>query len=390
MLLGYDEEELRRLGGYFTAKEINQQPFVWKELFDILYEQKDSIHNFLNPILGIPGINVILAGAGSSAFVGESSQGYLRRMFGVNVCAVDSTDIVASPYNFFFKDRPTLLISHGRSGDSPESLAAIELAKNIIDEVYFLNITCNKSGKMAQNTTGDKRVLNVFMPEESNDDGFAMTSSFTCMLLTDLMLPTINNIEEKKELLGKLATEAKRIINEDYQKIIQVARNSYDRLIYLGSGSLKGCAMEAALKSLELSHGLVNTNSNSFLGFRHGPKSAINDTTLLGFFVSNDEYTRNYDMDLIKEIIGEPGGRKLLCIMPFETKTEGLDYNFALKENFCKTDEAFLTPVYIIYAQMLGFYKSLNLGIRPDNPNPEGRVNRVVKPFKVYRYNNKK
>lgn len=389
VLLGYDEEKLKTMGGYATAKEINQQPWVWRELFEIIQNQKDDIVDFLDPILNKEEIKVILTGAGTSAFVGESSVGYLRRKLGINVCTVDSTDIVASPDNYLFKNQPTLLISHARSGDSPESLAAINLAEKIIDDVHFINITCNKNGKMAINTGGNRRVMNIFMPEESNDEGFAMTSSFTCMLLTDLMLPHIKNIEKEEDLFNKLADEAQRIIKEDFKGIIEISKYDYDRLIYLGSGNLKGCAKEAALKSLELSHGIVNTASNTPLGFRHGPKSAINDKTLLGFFVSNNEYTQRYDCDMIDEIINEPGGRKLWAVLPNDIKMAGLDYRFSLKDNFSDIDEAYLTPLYIIYTQMLGFYKSLNLGIMPDNPNPEGRVSRVVREFKLYEYNNK-
>ncbi|HEY8361853.1 MAG TPA: tagatose-6-phosphate ketose isomerase, partial [Tissierellaceae bacterium] len=282
--------------------------------------------------------------------------------------------------------KPTLLISHARSGDSPESVATIELAEKLINNVYFLNITCNKNGKMAKSTVNKENCLNIFMPEESNDEGFAMTSSFTCMLLTDLMLPHMKEIENKKDLFEKLAEEAERIIEEDAKSVEEISKIDYNRLVYLGSGGLKGCAAEAALKSLELSHGIVNTNYNTPLGFRHGPKSVINDKTLLGFFVSNNPYTQKYDLDLIREIANEAGMRKLMTFIPTVLQIEGVDYIFELKQDFSNEEEAFLIPLYIIYAQMLAFYKSLHLGITPDNPNPEGRVNRVVKGVTIYEY----
>ncbi|MCG0276602.1 MAG: SIS domain-containing protein [Thermosediminibacteraceae bacterium] len=387
MLLGYSEEQLKERKGFATAKEINQQPRLWRELFNILSNQKREIIEFLTPIFQIKDLKIILTGAGTSAFVGYSSEGYLRKKFGLDVEAIDTTDIVASPENFFIKDKPTLLISHARSGDSPESVATIELAEKLINNVYFLNITCNKNGKMAKSTVDMKNCLNIFMPEESNDEGFAMTSSFTCMLLTDLMLPHIKEIENKKDLFEKLANEAERIIEEDAKSVEEISKIDYDRLIYLGSGNLKGCAAEAALKSLELSRGEVNTNFNTPLGFRHGPKSVINDKTLIGFFVSNNVYTQKYDLDLIKEIANETGKRKLMAFLPCNVEIEGLDYIFKLSKDFTDIEEAFLTPLYVIYAQMLAFYKSLNLGITPDNPNPEGRVNRVVKGVTIYEFN---
>lgn len=386
MLLGYSEELLKEKKAYATAKEIVQQPRVWNELYAILSSQKSKILEFLDPILKMKSLKIILTGAGTSAFVGNSSEGYLRKNLSIDVEAIDTTSIVATPQNFFFPDRPVLLISHSRSGDSPESLATIELAEKIIRHVYFLNIVCNKNGKLVKETADKKNCLNIYMPADSNDEGFAMTSSFTCMLLTDLMLPHLEQIEDKKGLFEKLSLEAERILNEDYSAVKEIAKNDYDRLIYLGDGELKGCANEAALKSLELTCGKVNANSNTYLGFRHGPKSVINDKTMLGFFVSKNHYTQKYELDLIREIVGEPGNRKLVAFFPYEIAIRGIDYIFCLKGDYNELDDAFLTPLYIIYAQMLGFYKSFLLGITPDNPDPEGRVNRVVKGVNIYSY----
>jgi tagatose-6-phosphate ketose/aldose isomerase len=386
MFLGYTEESLKRGGGFATAKEIHQQPYLWAELYTSLLKQKDEIKGFLNNVLNIKGIKIIISGAGTSAFIGNSTEGYLRRNLGLDVEAIDTTDIVAAPENYLLKKRPTLLISHARSGNSPESIATIKLAEKLIEEVYFLNITCNTEGRLADYTSGKKNCLNLFMPKEANDIGFAMTSSFTCMLLTDLLLPYIHELESKRELIEKISIEAQMIISEDSSKVEDISRQEFDRLIYLGSGDLKGCAQEAALKSLELSNGIVNATYYTCLGFRHGPKASINDSTLVGFFVSNHPYTKLYDIDLIREIAGEPGNRQLMAVMPKETHIEGIDYVFKLKQGLNDIDPSFLTVLYIIYAQMLAFYKSWHLGIQPDNPNPEGRVNRVVKGVTVYEY----
>lgn len=386
MLLGYSEEQLKEKKGYATASEITQQPRLWYELYNILLEQKNEIVEFLNPILKLKGIKIILTGAGTSAFVGNSSEGFLRRKFRVDVEAIATTDIMATPHNFFFHDRPVLVISHARSGDSPESVATIKIIEKIINNAYFLNIICNRSGKLAIETRDKKNCLNIYLPDDSNDEGFAMTSSFTCMLLTDLMLPYIEHIEDKKGLFEKLSLEAERILKEDYITIREIAEGEYDRLVYLGDGDLNGCAKEAALKSLELTCGKVNTSSNTYLGFRHGPKSVINEKTVVGFFVSQNPYTQKYEFDLIHEIAMEIGGRKLIAFLPNEIRIDGLDYVFYLKGNFNDLDDALLTPLYIIYGQMLGFYKSLFLGITPDNPDPSGRVNRVVRGVRIYEY----
>ena len=390
MLLGHDERFFQEKGGYNTAREINQQPDVWLKLFETLKDEKQDIYDFLTPLFANKHIRIILTGAGTSAFVGYSSAGYLRKTLGLNIEAIDTTDIVSAPKDYLSKDRETLIISHARSGDIPESVATINLAKELIDNVHFLNITCNPSGQLFKEAAGEENSLNILMPEATNDLGFAMTSSFTSMLLAELMLPHIKDIEKWESLFVKLSQEARRILSEDVSAIQEIASNDYNRLVYLGSGGLKGCATEAALKTLELTHGVVNTSSNSYLGFRHGPKSVINDSTLLGFFVSSDPYTQRYEMDLINEVIADGGVRKLVGFFPYDKTLDGLDYAFCLRNDFSNVDVAFLTPVYIVYAQMLGIFKSVQLGITPDNPNPEGHVNRVVKGVRIYDFQQKR
>ena len=42
--------------------------------------------------------------------------------------------------------------------------------------------------------------------------------------------------------------------------------------------------------------------------------------------------------------------------------------------------------IYLVYGQMYAFFKSQYLGNTTDNPFPTGEVNRVVKKFKIYKF----
>lgn len=386
MLLGYQQAALQRAGGLSTAAEINQQPPLWRELFRNLCDRQGEIAAFLQPILQKENLRIILAGAGSSAFIGNSSAGYLRHILQADVEAIDTTSIVAAPQNYFLVDRPTLLVSHSRSGDSPESVATVEIARKMIKELYLINITCNKDGAMAREALAQDVCLSIIMPAMANDRGFAMTSSFTTMLLTDLLLPHVRELASQTALVEKLAAEAEKIIVEKAAAVASIVDTPYDRLVFIGSGPLLGCAMEGSLKTLELTRGGVNVTYNTTLGFRHGPKSVINDNTLLGFFVSTDPYTQKYDLDLIREIAQEAENRKILVVSPGNIDIPGITWQFVLPPDLRQTEPAFLTPLYVMYAQLLAFFKSLGLGITPDNPWPEGNVNRVVKGVTIYDY----
>lgn len=386
MLLGCQQDVLKRSGGLFTATEISQQPLVWCELFQSLCNSQSEIFAFLQPILQKDNLKIILTGAGTSAFIGNSSAGYLRHIFKKDVEAINTTSIVAAPRDYLLADRPTLLISHSRSGDSPESVATVELAREMINELYLINITCNKAGAINRTVLAQSNCLNIAMPEIANDCGFAMTSSFTAMLLTDLMLPHVQELRNKKTLFEKIVNEAEKIIAEKASAMAAIAGIRYDRLVFIGSGPLSGCAMEGSLKTLELTRGRVNATYNTTLGFRHGPKVVITDNTLISFFVSSDPYTQKYDLDLIREIVQESGNHKTLVISPPNIDIRGVDYHLELSPEFEHMEPAFLTPLYVIYAQLLAFFKSLALGITPDNPCPEGKVNRVVKGVTIYEY----
>lgn len=91
---------------------------------------------------------------------------------------------------------PLLLISFGRSGNSPESVAAVELANQFVPECYHPPITCNEAGALYQNAINSDNAFALLMPAETHDRGFAMTSSITTMMASCLAVfapETINS-----------------------------------------------------------------------------------------------------------------------------------------------------------------------------------------------------
>ncbi len=154
--------------------------------------------------------------------------------------AVSTTDIVADPYAAFPYDVPTLLVSFARSGDSPESVAATRLAEQVLTRVNHLVITCNSAGHLAR-THGETSASHVLlMPAAANDQGFAMTSSFTSMLLASLLAFGALDTGD----IDAPAAAAEHITAGGLDPAIDalLARRP-ERLVYLGSSSaLKGLA----------------------------------------------------------------------------------------------------------------------------------------------------
>lgn len=195
--LTLDSEKAEELGAFHTAKEIAGQPELWQRVFRQLKNEQNAIHSFIKPILEKGNARIVLTGAGSSAFIGESAQGIVQQLTGVHTQAIATTDVVTHPELFFLEKVPTLLVSFARSGNSPESVEAVRLADAHCNEIYHLIITCNPDGELAAyaNDCGGN-CLALVLPEGSNDNSLAMTGSFTSMLLAILLVAGIDQLDQ--------------------------------------------------------------------------------------------------------------------------------------------------------------------------------------------------
>ncbi|MBP0456800.1 SIS domain-containing protein [Streptomyces montanisoli] len=369
-------------GAEHTVAEIAQQPALWREVGRIVAGQRTALDAFLAPVLAAEDLRVVLTGAGTSGFAGDVLRTALARHLGRRVDAVHTTDIVADPRGCFAEDVPTLLVSFARSGDSPESTAATALADGCLSRTHHLVITCNAEGALARAHGGQSASHVLLMPAASNDQGFAMTSSFTCMLLAALLALGPSSA---RSAVGALADAAERIttgaLDAPVEKLL--AREP-ERLVYLGSGPLRGLAGESALKLLELTGGRVVAHADSTLGFRHGPKAILDDRTAVIVFVSEDAYTRQYDLDIVAELRAAlPDG----AVVAVSARPDGLpeDGVWLVPVPAGTEDAAFALPA-VVCAQLVALGASLARGVRPDNPFPSGEVNRVVRGVNVHPY----
>ena len=378
-MLDYTKEDLIELGAEITTREIYQQPQVWQTAFENYKTQADEIAAFLNNIdEKYDYIKVILTGAGTSAYVGETLLPYFRKIYDErkwNFNAIATTDIVANPLAYLHKEVTTILVSFARSGNSPESVAAVDLAKDIVEELYQITITCAAEGKLAQQAHGDERNLLLLQPAPSNDAGFAMTSSFTSMMLTALLVFAKTDLVTKEEKISALIALSQEMLDSAaaIQKMVSL---DYNRVIYLGAGPFFGLAHEAQLKILELTAGQVATMYESPIGFRHGPKSLVNEETVVVVFSSTDTYTKLYDLDLVREVAGDEIARKVILLTDQKEDLENVE-QVILSSQYL-VDDVYRVFPYIVYGQLFALLTALKVKNRPDTPSPTGTVNRVV------------
>ncbi|WP_102795232.1 SIS domain-containing protein [Bowmanella denitrificans] len=369
--LGLEQGTLEQKNAFWTAREISQQPSVWQQLLAQMVQEQGELQDWLKPVLALPNLRIILTGAGTSAYIGEALQAHLNARMtlsaGQRVEAISTTNILSNPGLQLRKDVPTLLVSYGRSGNSPESRAAVELADQLVEDCWHLVVSCNPEGALVTSAKDNPRYKVLLMPSAAHDQSFAMTSSFTSMMLATLTLFTPDQAQyDKMRLL------AEQILLRDLDSIETLAALPCRRLVFLGSGPLLAIAREAALKVLELTAGGLPSFYESPLGFRHGPKSLIDNSTQVLLLPSANSYTGRYDADLRLEL--QKDAQALHISAPVAlSQIAGLE-------------DVWLGFPYILYCQMLGFFKALQFGISPDNPCPTGEVNRVVQGVNIYPY----
>lgn len=384
------EDELKEKSAVHTAAEICQQPEAWLETLEILEKSKAQIEQFVEPLLAKRDLQIVFTGAGTSAYVGDTIAPYLREKLGKRVDSIATTDIVANPTQFLEKHTPTVLVSFARSGDSPESIAAYDLAQQLAGDIHQIVITCNPSGTLARRAQDNpKNTLVIFTPKQTNDLGFAMTSSFTCMLTAGLMVFDMGDFAKNQAVVQRLAKQAKAILSDDHG-LTALMNAGYERICFLGSGSLRGLAKEACLKVLELTSGKFVAVSESVMGFRHGPKSIINDRTIVVMLLSGDAYTRQYEMDFLNELEHDEGQFKVVALSSAkDEQVKALtDVQLVVDESASApwAADAYIALGYIVFDHILALAASLAHGATPDNPRPDGSVNRVVKGVTIHPY----
>ena len=344
-----------------TWAEIHAQPDIWRawgQTFD-----PQPVHDW---IAGLDIDQIWLTGAGTSAFIGDIIAAGLEGRAGPIIRSVPSTDIVSRPSQYLQSGR-MLVVSFGRSGDSTETIGVLDALDALAPAAPRLNITCNSKGALARrkSTGGAQRA--IILPRETHDKGFAMTSSFSTMLLTALSV--LDRPVGFAHRMSDLATELSALLSRE-----PFAAKRPKRAVFLGTGPMAYAAREAALKVMELTAGETAALWDSTLGFRHGPKSFVQDETDIFVLTCNDAHAHGYERDLIDELRHQYPGSGITTI------GAGQDIAFDMPDG-----PVWAAPLAIAVAQVLGARWSADMGLNVDDPFAgRGTLTRVVSGVQLY------
>jgi tagatose-6-phosphate ketose/aldose isomerase len=378
-LLALPQPEQEARGLLYTPAEIAQQPATWHLTHRLFEESRRELMSFLQQAHS-ERWSICLVGAGTSDYVGRAVTNLLRTNWGCEVSAIPSTDLLTNPDDLVIPDRDYLWVSFSRSGDSPEGVAVLEQALASRPKVRHLVVSCNKNGQMVKLAQESKNSLAIVLDDAVNDRSLAMTSSFTNMVVFGQALALLWSNERLDETLERLTVAADYVLNDGAYLAHSLAQQTYRRACFIGSGALAATARESALKLLELTGGGVQTMCETTLGLRHGPMSSLNMETMFTLFMSTDDRRRRYDGDLLKEIRRKQVVQTIVGVGGQNAASDHSLYCAAFDE----LPDAYRPPVDVIFSQMLGLFCSVELGLKPDSPSPNGLISRVVEKFAIY------
>ena len=387
-LLELSEGERVERGLVHTPREIRQQPSTWRRTYEVFSEAAGGVKDFLARV-GMtegesPRPSVYLVGAGTSDYIGRALASLLRREWRCEVQAAPSTDLLTDMDDYCIPGRPYLWVSFSRSGDSSEGVAVIEAALERHPAVRHLIVTCNGAGRMAREFGGRENVFVLVLDDAVNDRGLAMTSSFSNMVVAGQCLAHVRDLVPYGRVVEELAARAEGFLGAAADAAARLADGRFKKFCFLGTGALRAVAVESALKVVELTAGRVYTWSESYLGVRHGPLSAVDAETLVVGFLSNDGRRRAYELDLLREVKGKGLAGGIAAVWPGREAQSGefdASLSLGLGERF---DDLYRPPLDVIFGQLLGLFSSLGQGLKPDTPSPKGAISRVVAGVQIH------
>jgi len=334
-----------------TFQEIFSQPAIWNGTLKDLESISDKILQFWK---SGPFDNLLLTGCGSTYYLAQSASAHIQEQLRIRTRGTPASELLLHPDIYYLPQSPSLLIAFSRSGETTETIRAVQQHKDLFKGKVAV-VTNNPPSSLA--ALGD---LTISLPL-GREDSVVQTRSFTSMHLAHSFLTALwsGNADIQRSLheLGRVGQEMINKYTSDLA-IIGTAI-SLDRFYFLGSGSLYGIACEASLKMKEMT--LTHSEPFHFLEFRHGPMSmAGSGSAVIGFISDKNRNNEARVMVEMKElgaltiaVTEDPDGIIVDQIFHFSS---GLSDQIR--------DILYLLPMHI-----MTIYRAIEKGLDPDHPH---------------------
>jgi len=335
--------------GKYTFSEIQTQADSWEWVFKRIDEHAMDIKQ------AVSGTDeVVFTGCGSAFNISYAVAPFFQKYTGKTCRPVHSSDLMMNPDSFITGNKSTLIIGYSRSGNTTESVRALETGKYHGAETVA--VVCFSKSSMAE------KAHHSIVLEEAVEKSITTTRSLTSMVLAGNYLAGI--CAENDEIcrdLKKLPVLARQKMNQFHDMGKSIGNDmTIKKFAFLGSGSYYGLAREAQLKVKEMV--LLPADSYVSLDFQHGPMSNVDGHMLVTILAS--DAGRKYDIELAKNM-KELGGKLLVICESSEEFDKYADYMLELNSGL---GDGIRNILYMPVLQYMAYYRSIKEGNDPDNP----------------------
>lgn len=324
-----------------TAHEIATQVDAWVDAHSAVLAAADSITGLWQR----GGCDqIVVTGCGSTHYLAMIAAHQMQLSTGVLARAVPASELLLHPQAIYGRGRP-LLVAISRSGATSETIQAVhEFKQRYHGDVIV--ISCY-----------DDKPLNApaalsLTARAGQEIGVAQTRSFSAMLIL---------AEGLAQALGGAPYQAAQFpasmhawVDEARSLAVQYADpKRFQRVFYLGSGARYGLAREAMLKMKEVS--LTSAEAFHTLEFRHGPKSMVDDETLIIGLLDGSSQAETAVIDEMRQL-----GATALTLSPLAAS----DTNISLTQYSARPSLVHYLP----FVQWLAYERAVRKGLNPDAP----------------------
>lgn len=354
-------------GGYdsFMLKEIHEQP---RSIHDSIRGRLNLNHGMLkmsgidrHEEIWMNANRIVIVACGTSWHAGLVAE-YLFEEFARIPTEVEYAS------EFRYRDpiiQPgDIVIAISQSGETADTLAAIELAK---EKGAFIFGVCNVVGSTISRATHSGAYTHA-----GPEIGVASTKAFTAQVAV-LYLIALSVADKRgtisKERLHRLMAELSTIpdkveevlkTNALVETIAEIYKDHRNAL-YLGRGYSFPVALEGALKLKEISY--IHAEGYPAAEMKHGPIALI-DEEMPVFVIATQGHSYEKVVSNIQEVKARKG--KIIAIVTAGDKTvsELADHSIEIP----KTDDSLVPIVSVIPLQLLSYHVAVMRGCNVDQP----------------------
>jgi glucosamine--fructose-6-phosphate aminotransferase (isomerizing) len=337
---------------YKCYSEIAGQSEAWQEAVEAVLAKAPAVKSFFE---AIQPREIIFTGCTSPYYAGKSAAIFWQSALGMRAQAVPSSELILFPSAYYsFNHKEPALVVLSRSGLTTETIWAVEeFEKRFPGRTLFIGCA---PGSTLEKLAG----VSIFLPK-AYEDTVPATRSLAAMYLATLLVgASISAQDEIFNFLQNAPSVAEKIIRKAESTVQEINdQGDFNNIFFLGSGPLYGIALEATLKTLEMT--LSNTISFPFLESRHGPRSLIDDQTLVVGLYS--QAGLNYEAQVMTELTQNHHATTVAITPNLHWETGKVSYHIPVDIDW---PDSILGLSYLPVIHWLAYYRAVAKQVNPD------------------------